>query len=109
MLQGGPVDAFLYTATGGMQDLNTLFSSLLVSGTGSQAGFTDLIEATAINDEGQIVGEGDYYNGSTTYGAAFLLNTDMVPEPPAWLLLGLGGLILLVGVKMKRLRSVHAS
>lgn len=45
---------FLYTSGVGMQDLNILYGSLLVGGTDSQAGFTNLDVATAINSSGQI-------------------------------------------------------
>jgi probable HAF family extracellular repeat protein len=92
---GNREDAFLYTSTGGMVDLNTLYSSLLVTGGGSQVGFTQLAYANAINDSGEIVGTGDYWNG-TTYESnqAFLLIT--APEPGAWtLMLVEVGLLLL--------------
>jgi hypothetical protein len=78
-----------------MVDLNTLYSSLLVTGGGSQVGFTQLAYANAINDSGEIVGTGDYWNG-TTYESnqAFLLIT--APEPGAWtLMLVEVGLLLL--------------
>ena len=68
-LFGSDESGFIYSTGQGIQDLNTLYSQLLVSDTGTQAGFTDIVNANAINDEGQIVGEGIYYDGSTSYQA----------------------------------------
>jgi probable HAF family extracellular repeat protein len=64
--------AFLWTALSEMVDLNTLIDPA--------AGWV-LTDATAINDVGQIVGQG-YAGGQTR---AFLLTP--VPEPASWLLL----------------------
>jgi probable HAF family extracellular repeat protein len=91
----GNYDAFLYSSGTGMEDLNTLYASLLVSGTGPQTGFTTLSDANAINNLGEIVGYGTYWNGSSDEIQAFALtpNGD-VPEPSTWALL-LGGLGLL--------------
>ena len=71
----GNQDGFVYTSAG-MQDLNVLYASLLVSQTPGQTGFTHLGEATAINSEGQIVGEGTYWNGSTPLYVAYLINPE---------------------------------
>jgi probable HAF family extracellular repeat protein len=65
--------AFVYTTALGMQDMNTLYASLLVSGTGSQTGFVYLENASSINTQGDIAGIGMYYNGSTTTLNGFLL------------------------------------
>jgi probable HAF family extracellular repeat protein len=63
-----------------MQDLNNLISS--------SSGWT-LLEATAINESGQIVGWG--YNGGQDH--AFLLTP--TPEPSTFILLAIGAISLL--------------
>lgn len=103
VFQGGTMDAFIYLPGTGMEDLNVLYRSLLVSGTDSQAGFTQLIDANDINDEGQIVGEGIYYNGTTSYESAFVLDT--APEPSVTALFGLGlGILLWRGARSRSYR-----
>jgi probable HAF family extracellular repeat protein len=71
-------DAFIYTPQTGMQDLNKVYASILVRGTGSHQGFVSLTAASKINNQGQIIGYGEYYDG-TTYpegpNAGFLLDT----------------------------------
>jgi hypothetical protein len=71
-------DAFLWDASDGITDLNSLLSAT------DQSKWT-LSEATGINDAGQISGEG-YVNG-VLHG--FVL-TPSVPEPPALLLSAMG-------------------
>ena len=75
---GGAYDAFLYSS-GSMVDLNSLIAP--------SSGWT-LLQANAVNDNGQIVGYGTY-EGETE---AFLLTP--TPAPPTALLLvpGLAGL-----------------
>jgi probable HAF family extracellular repeat protein len=72
----GAEDAFLYSASGGVENLNTVYASLLVSGGTSQAGFTDLEDATGINNSGEIVGIGSYWNGSSYSTETFVLNPE---------------------------------
>jgi probable HAF family extracellular repeat protein len=69
----GGLSAFLWTSGNGMRNLNDMVD---VSG----AGWT-LIEATAINNSGQIVGWGQNPSGVTH---AFMLTP--IPEPSAWAL-----------------------
>ena len=95
----GP-DAFLYTSATGMENLNTIYASLLVSNHGGEAGFYDLSIATGVNDEGQITGVGDYWNGSTDEGEAFVLSPQATPEPSTWMLL-LGGLAVLGWARLR--------
>lgn len=64
--------AILWTEEGGLVDLNTLFASQLVDGT-SAPGFISLNEARDINDKGEIVGSGTYFDGTATYTRAFYL------------------------------------
>ncbi|MBL9202901.1 MAG: DUF3466 family protein [Opitutaceae bacterium] len=56
-----PDRGFVYTPATGMIDLNTAVVNLAASG------FTQLLEATAINDSGQIVGRGRVGNGFRGY------------------------------------------
>jgi probable HAF family extracellular repeat protein len=86
----GPSQAFV-DLSGTMQSLNSLYASMLVSGTGSQTGFVSLVSANAIDAAGDIAGVGTYWNGTSDQQEAFLLD---VPEPSTWALL-LGGLATL--------------
>jgi probable HAF family extracellular repeat protein len=90
--EGGQDEAFLYTS-GAMYNLNTLSASYLVPQDGS-IGFTRLISAIGINDAGQIVGIGLYFDGTDVYDRAFFLNTaTAVPEPSTYAMI-LGGAAL---------------
>lgn len=93
--------AFLYSSGTGLVDLNVLYASLLVSGTGSQTGFTSLGSANSVNNSGDIVGYGNYWNGTTNLTEAFLLTPLAVPEPSTWALL-LTGMILLIRWRSQR-------
>lgn len=64
--------AFLYS-DGKMVDLNVRYASLLVSGASKQTGFICLSEARAINNQGDIVGQGIYWNGDSKKKRPFLL------------------------------------
>ena len=97
----GSNDSFLYTAGTGMQDLDKLYSSMLVSQTGTTAGFTDLNGVTAINNSGDIIGTGTYNEGngnSETEGFEIIA----APEPSTWILT-LGGLLVIV-IARRRVR-----
>ena len=52
-----PIHAFVYNSSGGMSDLNSLIPA--------SSGWTQLVEATAINDSGWIVGDGVNSAGAT--------------------------------------------
>lgn len=93
--------AFVYSTSTGMQDLNTLYASLLVSGTDSKAGFTSLTVANGINNSGDIVGQGTYWNGTSSSNEAFLL---IAPEPSTWAML-FGGCAFLVLLRLRRTRK----
>jgi probable HAF family extracellular repeat protein len=95
----GQVVVFSGAATGGaflwqngvMTDLNTVSG---VAGTG-----WSLTDATAINDAGQIVGYGSNPQGVTS---AFILTP--VPEPEAYLMMGVG--VCLAGVIARRRKQI---
>jgi probable HAF family extracellular repeat protein len=74
-----------------MTDLNTVSG---VAGTG-----WSLTDATAINDAGQIVGYGSNPQGVTS---AFILTP--VPEPEAYLMMGVG--VCLAGVIARRRKQI---
>lgn len=84
--------AFLYTPEKGLQDLNVLYDFLLVSGTDAETGFISFDQATAINNSGNIVGQGTYWDGTTAKTKIFLLT--VVPEPSTWVLLNVGLVLL---------------
>lgn len=65
--------AFVYTAAGGLVDLNTVVTNLAASG------FVTLTAATAINDAGQIVGYGSLAGGRI---GAFRLDVSTIPAAP---------------------------
>jgi probable HAF family extracellular repeat protein len=92
--------AFLYTATGGMQDLNNLIHP--------GSGFT-LLEATGITDLGQITGYD--MNNITGQEDAFLLTLEAVPEPSTWAagLLTTGVLLYSILRRRKTLRADESS
>ena len=70
--------AFLWTAADGMVDLNALIDP---------ASAWNLINATGINDQGWIVGNGTLGGAARDY---LLVPLAPVPEPPVWLLLAGG-------------------
>ena len=83
--------AFRWTASGGMEDLNTTYASLLTNG-------STLIIAYAISPDGRyIVGYG--YNAAAGRNEAFLLDT--IPEPASLIALG-AGLAGLVGLRRRK-------
>jgi probable HAF family extracellular repeat protein len=94
--------AFVYASATGMQSLNALYPGLLVNGQDSRTGFMSLTDARAINNSGQIVGNGVYWNGVAQETEAFLLSptaanpaTD-TPTMPVWGLIALG--VILMGM-----------
>ena len=103
--EGGQDEAFLYTS-GAMYNLNTLAASFLVPQDGMSVGFTRLESAIGINDAGQIIGIGLYFDGTEVYNRAYLLNTlTAVPEPSTYAAI-FGALAL--GFVMWRRRRVTA-
>jgi hypothetical protein len=76
----GSIDGYVATEADGILILNDLIDP--TSG-------WNLNYATAINNQGQIVGEG-YWNG-----AAWAFRLDPIPEPATWVLLSLGGVLVL--------------
>jgi hypothetical protein len=89
--------AEMATANGTVYNLDTLYASLLVPIGGTKAGFVTLDSATGVDDSGNIIGYGSYYNGDSTndlFERGFLLSVDSVPEPNALILLPLGLLFI---------------
>lgn len=81
-----------YSETGFYFDGTTLWDLAdLIQGGLAGAGLSSIFNATAINDAGQIIGDGFDLEGNRV---AFLLN--VVPEPSTWALLIFGGVGLLV-------------
>jgi probable HAF family extracellular repeat protein len=73
--------AILYTADT-LYDLNALAAGFLVEIGGETAGFVRLESANDINDAGQIVGQGLYYDGFDVFERGFFLdNSAAIPEP----------------------------
>jgi probable HAF family extracellular repeat protein len=66
----GSPTAFLYTGDIGVVDLNSKVMNL---SNGITPGFTKLFTAFAINKSGNIVGVGNYFDGTKTIQAGFLL------------------------------------
>jgi probable HAF family extracellular repeat protein len=62
--------AFLYTTTIGIVNLNNYVVNL---SNGTTTGFTSVANAFAINEQGNIVGVGFYFDGTKTIEAGFLL------------------------------------
>ena len=63
--------AFIYSG-GTMYDLNVLAAGFMSDGV-TTAGFTRLSYAEDINNDGYIVGYGDYFDGTTTTRQSFVL------------------------------------
>jgi len=93
--------AFFYSSSTGIKDLNTLYASLLVSGVGPQKGFATITNAISINNSGEIVGYGAYWNGTSNLPEAFLLD----PGPTIlrmilqWGMAVLGVLLLITAIR----------
>jgi probable HAF family extracellular repeat protein len=62
--------AFLYTQQSGLVNLNNYVINL---SNGTTTGFTSVANAFAINEQGNIAGLGNYFNGTKTIQAGFLL------------------------------------
>jgi probable HAF family extracellular repeat protein len=93
----GQQDAFIYTAATGMVDLNSLISPT--------SGWT-LTSAVAINDSGQIVGNG-LFDGNP---AAILLTPVVItPEPSSLALAALGAIGLLLAARRTSSCLPHGS
>jgi probable HAF family extracellular repeat protein len=93
LLAGGAERAFLYVPGVGSYDLEALAEAagLLVPFGDGTAGFMSFRFnrefGISINDTGQIVGYGQYYDGMvTTYERAFLMNVSIaaIPEPSTY-------------------------
>jgi probable HAF family extracellular repeat protein len=93
----GGSKAFIYSQNKGFQDLDVLYASLLVPNHGSQSGFTHLEMANGINNHGNIIGVGEYWDGTSTQRAGFLLRTDLnLSGLLIWIVCGIFVLALLI-------------
>jgi uncharacterized membrane protein len=93
--------AFLFS-DGQMYALNDLAAEFLV-GEG-EVGFQSLLWANGINNSGDIVGVGEYFDGVNFYEAGFLLTTSAIPEPSTYAAI-FGGMVLLGALIRRRYRS----
>ena len=90
-----------YSETGFYYDGTTLWDLAdLIQGGLAGAGLSSILQATSINDAGQIIGDAFDLEGNRV---TFLLN--VIPEPSTWALLILGGLALLVAGRKKLSRQ----
>lgn len=96
--------AFLYE-NGTVYNLEELAAGFLVE-EGTTSGFVALSVAYEVNDFGQIVGTGTYYDSETdqTYDMSFLMTLAAVPEPAT--ATALTGLIALGTVAARRRRRI---
>jgi probable HAF family extracellular repeat protein len=81
-LQGNVIKAFLYN----FESISNpgqaiLLEDLITLSDGTTPGFTSLDTATDINNLGQIVGMGTYFDGVNTFSAPYMLQGASVPEP----------------------------
>lgn len=100
-VEDGDSRAFFYV-DGTMYNLNTLAATFLVDGSG-EAGFLSLNEASAVNEFGQIVGTGSYFDGSDIYTRAYMLNVEVsaIPEPSTYAAL-FGAVVLGLAARRRR-------
>lgn len=104
---GSDLGAFVW-ANGSMESINQVAAGLLVSGN-SAPGFTSLNVATGINNEGQVVGWGTYFDGTSSHSnVGFVLDVSAVPEPSTYALVAGAG-VLGWAILRRRVASVTLS
>ncbi len=77
------VHLFFYT-DGTMYDLNTLAASFMSSGGSPGFTYLDPYSRFALNDAGQLVGSGTYFDGVNYNNRAFLMTISAIPEPSTY-------------------------
>lgn len=75
--------AFYYSLADGIHLLDDLFDL----SDGTFPGFTSLNTAFDINDLGQIIGVGTYFDGTSSFSAPFIIQVQTIPEPSTCALL----------------------
>jgi len=74
---------FIYSLSDGLRLLDELFEL----SDGTVPGFTSLNSVVDINDLGQMIGTGMYFDGTSTFSAPFIVQTHTIPEPSVLFLL----------------------
>jgi uncharacterized membrane protein len=109
-LQRNVVKAFLYN----FQSLSNpgqgiLLEDLITLSDGTTPGFTSLNTATDINNLGQIVGVGTYFDGTKSFSAPYLLQVDVVPEPSTMALVVAAGAVGIFRLRGRASKSAKLS
>lgn len=92
---GGPLEgplAYLYNFNSiSVPGTGYLLRDLVTLSDGTTPGFTSLETALDINNLGQIIGMGTYFDGTNSFSAPYILQVDTVPEPSTLALAALAG------------------
>jgi len=70
-----------------------LLRDLVTLSDGTTPGFTSLETALDINNLGQIIGMGTYFDGTNSFSAPYMLQVEVVPEPSTLALFLAGGAV----------------
>ena len=94
---GGPLEgplAYVYNYNSiSVPGTGYLLRDLVTLSDGTTPGFTSLETALDINNFGQIIGMGTYFDGTNSFSAPYMLQVDVVPEPSTLALFIAGGAV----------------